>query len=159
MFPDQSANWRGGTPIAMDTSPMPTTAMPNEVQHLQYLVTEMGLSPKTALMLLQLTKPENNAAAADIQVTRSYHDTLARTILAELEADLSATITESIPPVVPVETSPGMNVPVLTLKDNMPNSQGPIPEEPLTQEVENGAEESFKPLSDYIQAVMGAPPE
>lgn len=160
MYPEQSASWpREGSPVTIDTVPMPSTAVPNEVQHLQYLVTEMGLSPKTALMLLQLTKPELNAAAPDLQVSRSYHDTLARTILAELEADLSNTITQSITPTPPkVEDKPMVvqpaQAPVLTLEESAPAEQIDQSEQVAS---ETTPEEGFKPLSDYIQAVMGEP--
>ncbi len=87
--PQANAEWRDQVQQDVDSTPMPSDALPDEVRHLQYLVAEMGLDPKTALVLMQFIKPEDQAAQSDA-ISRSYHDTLAQTILEELEADLNA---------------------------------------------------------------------
>jgi len=82
--------------------PMKATAIPTEVDHLNYLINQMGLAPKTAMILMQIVGTNTQDSDAATPIERSYHDSLAMTILNELERDLARTPgavpgTESLP--------------------------------------------------------------
>ena len=66
------------------------TNVPAEVAHLNYMIDKMGLSPKTAMIMLQMSNLQN--AEDDIQdpIAKSYHDTLAKSILNDLEREMLA---------------------------------------------------------------------
>ncbi len=69
--------------------PMAAQALPTEVDHLDYLVNKMGLAPKTAMILLQIVGTGTEQGPQSDAMERSYHDSLAVTILNELERDLA----------------------------------------------------------------------
>ncbi|MEO0357506.1 MAG: hypothetical protein AAF386_04280, partial [Pseudomonadota bacterium] len=182
LTPDQT--WRGDVEMAGATDPMPSDALPDEVRHLQYLVAEMGLDAKTALVLMQFIKPEDQGQA-DETLTRSYHDTLAQTILEDLEADLDASaaaIGLDGPDDAPNMDKKGGDDPaalpandasVPDLLNTIEADMAPIeastqPAEPMEEPVAEPTEEpiiemaqdvvpepvQFQPLSDYFNTVL-----
>lgn len=172
-------------PVMAEQAPMPAEALPNEVAHLQYLVAEMGLDPKTALVLMQFIQPENMEMMPETPaLQRRYHDTLAQTILDDLERELKgempiepAAITPAPPDDVVLEPLPSMagggegsegsfsdenkkttEPPADGSTGTEPASEGAVVAETDTEPANPLAaklsEEEFQPLSSYFRSVL-----
>ncbi len=87
---DQAQAAAAAPPDLTLSEPMAAQALPSEVDHLNYLINEMGLAPKTAMILMQIVGNDASDTAKIDPIERSYHDSLAMTILNELERDLAA---------------------------------------------------------------------
>lgn len=142
--------------------------MPQEISHLSYLINEMGLDAKTAIMLLQISTPtmKGHGQPSGKIAQRSYHDSLAESILQDLENELASTyegtqLSETI--LLPSEnvkkimSDAGISIEEQQPAEQIltpqlaPNTATPNPQMPISTLVEN---KEFQPLTDYFQSVL-----